>query len=186
MVWWSDVGEVVLQVTGFAEASLWSMWYIHAVILYILAIANGIVYGMTPSHLRSWWNVCWGVFLITWRLVFLLSIESLVFMGIYISTSWVNWWSLVASFSTGRWLSVDLSQILLSWYNSRRWQVHVSCFASVFVSWRRDLGATLDSWWNSQISLALEPWLWCLSCMLMPKFGEINGVLLDLVLCNCW
>ena len=109
---------------------------------------------------QSWGNVCWGIFLVTWSPVFLLSVEHLVFVSVNISASWVNWRSLVASLSTSRWLSWVLFDVLMAWDNSWWRQVYISSFALVVVSLRWDLGATFHRWLNSEISLALKSWLW--------------------------
>lgn len=149
----------------------------------IIIIVTWIANNLIPSHLWSRWNVCRGVFLVTWSLIFLLSVEQLVFMSINISTSWVDWWPLVASFSACRWLS----DVLFSRYNSWGWIVSLSWYLTlVVVSLGWYLRASFNGWLNSQVSLALKSWLWCFTNVFLAQFVEINGVLFNLILGNCW
>lgn len=180
----SDVWKIILQVACFSKASLWSVRNMNTVFV----IADWFVNDLVSSHLGSWWNVCGSVFMITWWLIFLLSMSSivhLVFVRINISTSWVNWWSLITSFSACWWLSWIPCNILLPWNHSWWWQVSISwCFTLVMVSLCWYLGATVDRLLDSQISFALKSGWRSFSLVLLTKFAKINGTLLDFILCD--
>lgn len=151
-----------------------------------MVILNWVIYELISSHLWSWWNVCWGVFLITWCLVFRLTVVHLVLMSINIGTSWIDWRSFVASLSTSWWLSRVWFDVLLAWLDPW-WLVSISSIDFVVIaSLRRYLSASLDRWLDSRISLALKSWLWCFGSRFDSKLVEINSVLFDLILSNCW
>lgn len=129
-----DIWKVALQVTSFTKTSLWGMWNMNTVFVVIDLTFDNLVH--IPSCLWSWRNVCWGIFSVTWYLIFILNIVNLLFMGINISTSWINWWPLVASLSTSWWLSMIYLSFLLNSLDSRRWQITISCFTLIVISLR--------------------------------------------------
>lgn len=149
----------------------------------VFVIINWFVNYLVSFDLGSWWNVCWGVLMIAWCLIFLLSIEHLVFMSINISTFRINWRSFVASLLTCWRLSGIPHDILLSWNDSWWWHVSILCLAFVVISLSLYLGASFDGGLDSVKSFALESWLRYVA--FLSKF-EINGVLLNLIFGNSW
>ena len=137
-------------------------------IIIVTWIANNLI----PSHLWSRWNVGRGVFLVTWSLIFLLSVEQLVLTSINISTSWVDWRSLVTPLSSSWWLSGAGLDVLVAWDNPGGWQVSVSCLALVVVSLGWYLRARFNGWLDSQVSLALKSRLWCFTKVFLTQFVE--------------
>jgi len=146
-----------------------------------------MVVGLVSVGLRSWGDVCWCIFLVTWDLRMLLRVVDLIFVGVNIGASWVDWWSFVTSF----WPSVFVQRLLswwmclMAWWQSGRWQVLVSLLTLVVGSWRRDLWTISDSRWNPEVSLALESGLRS-SLVPLSDFGEVNGLIFDLIFSNCW
>lgn len=146
----------------------------------MLVILDRVVDELISPHLWSWWNVCWGIFLVTWYVVFVLTVVDLVLVSINISTSWVDWRSFVASLSICWWLSWLVFVFLdKPWWVLRFMSL---CLALIIMSIVRHLRTSLHRGLDSRNSLALKSWLWCFANRLDTKLIEINSVLLDLIL----
>jgi len=179
----SNIWKIILQIACFSKASLWSVRNMNT----ILIILNRIMNELMSSHLWSWRNVRRCIFMLTWWLVFLLSIEHLVFVSVNISTSGVDWWSLITSFSSSRWLSRMRLNFLLSSHNFWRRDICVSwSLTLILIPLRWNLRSSFDWRLYSYISFALKSRLRCFFHIFLAMFAKINGVLLNLILVDSW